>query len=392
MHRSAVPRRFRTRPLSNACIAALPVLAIVAADAQATTYTVGSNADPATGTAANCAPASADPCTLRDAVAAAVGDDMIVFNLAAGSTTITLTNGQLTLSNVTGVVTIDGTTASGAVAVDGDHASRVFFANPNTQTNIRNLTIQNGSQTGSYMAGSGGGIFNEGNITLTNCTVTGNYAAEQGGGIDSYGGLTLTNSAVSGNSAVKNGGGIQAYGGATTLTNTTVSGNSSTSGAGGGIADFSYMKMFNSTLSGNSAAHGGDGLYQLATSSSTLVNTIMADSCLIQITGAVIDHGGNLDSFATCGFSDTSSKSNATLNLGPLASNGGPTQTVLPGAGSDAINFTVCTNAPPTDQRDYLRPDPANAGLLKPCDAGAVEAGSIPDEIFADGFGPPPGY
>lgn len=391
MHRSAVPRRFRTRPLSKACIAALPVLAIVAADAQATTYTVDSNADPATGTAANCAPASADPCTLRDAVAAATGDDRIVFNLAAGSTTITLTNGQLTLSNVTGVVTIDGTTASGTVAVDGNHASRAFYAKPNTQTSIRNLTIRNGSQTGSGTDGSGGGIFNQGSVTLTNCTVTGNYA-EHGGGIDSYGVLTLTNSTVSANSAVNNGGGILAYGGATTLTNTTVSGNTSTAGAGGGITDFSYMKMFNSTLSGNSAAHAGDGLYQLATSSSTLVNTIMADSCLIQVTGAVIDRGGNLDSSSTCGLSDTSSKSGATLNMGSLASNGGLTQTVLPGAGSDAINFTVCTNAPPTDQRDYVRPDPASAGLLKPCDAGAVEAGSIPDVIFADGFGPPPGH
>jgi hypothetical protein len=74
------------------------------------------------------------------------------------------------------------------------------------------------------------------------------------------------------------------------------------------------------------------------------------------------------------------------LNLGSLQNNGGPTPTVLPQAGSAAINAVVCANAPPTDQRGLIRPDPDSAGSATRCDIGAVEVGSIPDEIFANGF------
>jgi hypothetical protein len=64
---------------------------------------------------------------------------------------------------------------------------------------------------------------------------------------------------------------------------------------------------------------------------------------------------------------------------------------MLPGLGSAAINAIVCTHAPLTDQRNYLRPDPLSIGLATPCDVGAVEVGSVlSDRIFADGFGPPP--
>ncbi len=53
--------------------------------------------------------------------------------------------------------------------------------------------------------------------------------------------------------------------------------------------------------------------------------------------------------------------------LGPLAANGGPTPTMLPGAGSAAINALVGVPCPGTDQRGLPRPQ------LGGCDAGAVE-------------------
>jgi hypothetical protein len=53
--------------------------------------------------------------------------------------------------------------------------------------------------------------------------------------------------------------------------------------------------------------------------------------------------------------------------LGVLANNGGPTQTMLPQTGSPVIDAIACTAAPATDQRGISRPQ----GTA--CDIGAVE-------------------
>ena len=55
--------------------------------------------------------------------------------------------------------------------------------------------------------------------------------------------------------------------------------------------------------------------------------------------------------------------------IGPLADNGGPTQTHMPAAESQAIDRVDPAGCPPTDQR--LAPRPVGAA----CDAGAVEVG-----------------
>lgn len=85
-------------------------------------------------------------------------------------------------------------------------------------------------------------------------------------------------------------------------------------------------------------------------------------------TGLGTDAGGNPD---------------ANPQLGALAGNGGTTQTLLPGAGSSAIdagNDSVCTAAPVNglDQRGVTRPQGAR------CDIGAVEV--VTDRIFLNGF------
>ncbi len=66
--------------------------------------------------------------------------------------------------------------------------------------------------------------------------------------------------------------------------------------------------------------------------------------------------------------------------LGPLAANGGPTQTLLPGAGSAAIDALAGAACPATDQRGLPRP------ALGGCDAGAVEVQPAPVAVV-----PPPG-
>ena len=70
----------------------------------------------------------------------------------------------------------------------------------------------------------------------------------------------------------------------------------------------------------------------------------------------------------------------ASVMLGPLADNGGPTQTRLPLAGSAMINAGSNSSCIVPDQRDLLIAD-GN------CDVGAVELGGGPnDALFADGF------
>ena len=86
-----------------------------------------------------------------------------------------------------------------------------------------------------------------------------------------------------------------------------------------------------------------------------------------------IDGGGNLD---------------ADPRLGPLTDNGGFTLTMVPGAGSAAIDAGTNTGCPTTDQRGVTRPQDGNGDGLEVCDIGAVEYGTFDDTVFTDGFEP----
>jgi hypothetical protein len=80
------------------------------------------------------------------------------------------------------------------------------------------------------------------------------------------------------------------------------------------------------------------------------------------------DAGGNLADDGSCAFTQASSKNFATsLNLGTLANNGGPTQTIALLPGSVAIDSTTCLQS--TDQRGFPRPDVPGTT----CDSGAYE-------------------
>ena len=123
----------------------------------------------------------------------------------ASAQTITLTSGQLELSNTSGTETITGPAAG--VTVSGGGLSRVFQVDSGVTAILSGLTITGGSTTG-----NGGGLYNDGGtITLTDCTVSGNSAGD-GGGLFSSGTATLTNCTVTGNSASVSGGGLYTSG------------------------------------------------------------------------------------------------------------------------------------------------------------------------------------
>ena len=139
---------------------------------------------------------------LRQAIAMANtngGNETITFNSTVFNTahTITLTGGQLELSDTTGTETITG--PKSGVTVSGGGLSRVFQIDDGVTASISGLTI-----SGGYAYYGGGGVNNAGSLTMTSCTVSGNSVTGpyySGGGVSNTGSLTMTNCIVSGSSA-----------------------------------------------------------------------------------------------------------------------------------------------------------------------------------------------
>ena len=229
------------------------------------------------------------------------GANTITFDPTAFATaqTITLTSGQLELSNTSGTETITGPAAG--VTVSGGGNSRVFQVDGGVTASISGLTITGGSVTGQH----GGGVYNRGgNLTLNNVTISGNNDGNGGGGGlgVSSGTTTLTNCTVSGNTSVGKGGGLGVYSGTTSLTNCTLSGNSAAGslGYGGGLWAKGTTTVTDCTVTGNSAAETGGGLQVGNGGTMTLGNTIVAGNHApngpdaYQVTGVFVSAGNNL--------------------------------------------------------------------------------------------------
>ena len=206
----------------------------------------------------------------RQAVADAVDGDTINFSSSLNGQTITLTSGELLVDKSVAIIGPGANT----LAVDANHASRVFYIASGKTVTISGLSITNGTASPSVpYYYNGGGIYNDhATLTVSNCTVSGNSTPTdsfgQGGGIfndGSFGSapLTVINCTISGNAAVPGtGGGITNYGGTLTITNSTLSSNSAQDGGGisnYGNPEFSSVTVNSSTLSGNSAAPGYGG-------------------------------------------------------------------------------------------------------------------------------------
>ena len=295
-------------------------------------------------------------------------------------------------------VTITGRGARQTV-VDGTGITRVF-ANWLTAT-ITGLTI-----TGGFMPPispllplpiGGAGIANIGVLRLQQVAVSGNHA-DFGAGIFNYplSFLTIRDSVVNGNSGLEAAGIRFDSGGR--VVNTTITGNTAVSradrpgtesGFGAGVdargATPSTLTIVNSTIAGNSASKGGAGInvaqgyppfivgIPLAQSVS-LRNTIVAGNAAA--TGSADcnslgivrfrSRGHNLASDRTCPFKLPSDLRNTNPRLGPLANNGGPTDTLALLPDSPAINAGGSAGCPATDQRGVPRP-PGH------CDIGAFQ-------------------
>jgi CSLREA domain-containing protein len=230
---------------------------------------------------------------------------------------------------------------------------------------------------------SGGALYNgdDGSLVVVNSTFSGNTAGDRGGGVhNDESPLDLKSSTFVGNSAPYGG---ALYNGSSLLAvNSTFSGNMADKGGGiYNVGTVGTLKVTNSTLSKNVAWNDGGGIFNSvsSTDSVTLKNSIVAQNSGGNCFGVINNGGSNLDSGATCGWgSNFGSMSNTDPMLGPLANNGGPTQTMKLLAGSPAIdkgNAGFCSAAPVSgvDQRGVMRP------LGAACDIGAYEYNTFAD-------------
>lgn len=281
-----------------------------------------------------------------------------------------------------GLLTIFDSVIEGGSAEDD--GGGMFIQNDST-TNIFDSAIR-GFETKT----SGGGIFlgNTAVLNMRNSTVSGNEAlsadaGEGGGGIYLDFGATLhmSRSTVSGNSTAADGGGIGTDDTDSDINirivNSTISGNDAANTGGGLLVrDEASAVVELTTIAENSAASGG-GIYNESATSQVLAERSLlggntapdGPNCAGPITSA----GFNLDIGASCGFGATGDIENGSALLGPLANNGGPTETHALGAGSDAVDAAgSCDRV--TDQRGTSRPQGAA------CDIGSFELVPPPPE------------
>ena len=172
---------------------------------------------------------SAGDLSLREAIEltnANPGADTIAFAASLAGSTITLTLGELT---ITDDLTITGLGAD-QLTISGNHASRIFRvdnAAPTTITvAIRGLSLVNGYRPSTPY---GGGIINQESLTVEGCTLA-NNSSGYGGGIRNDGTLTVGNCTLANNSAATAGGAIY-NDGTLTVTNSTLANNSATAAA-----------------------------------------------------------------------------------------------------------------------------------------------------------------
>ncbi|TWU24605.1 choice-of-anchor Q domain-containing protein [Bythopirellula polymerisocia] len=283
-----------------------------------------------------------------------------IFNITVGAGNVTLDGLSLTGGRTTGdnLNSADLTHAGGGIRFLSDGA----------------LTLASSILSGNSTAGTlarGGGIFSLGSVSLISSTLSGNSTAgnyAHGGGIyTSSGVVTLTSSTLSGNSTAgfgADGGGIHFRGSTVTLTSSTISGNSTTGDRsdGGAIYSQGAVTLASSTVSGNSTAGllaDGGGIYSKG--AVTLMHSTITDN---HANGVSATAGGlwNLDDPVTI----TNS-----IVAGNTAGGGSPD--IRPGTGIFAVNFSLIGDRAGTGLAEAQAPDASGNLIGSAAGAGIID-------------------
>ncbi len=298
------------------------------------------------------------PCSLRGAIAVATSAD------ANDTTTVVLEHSNGSPCSTTSECTFDGT-------------STVDYPPGATGS----LIVQGASPAATVLdaAGATGSTFavQSGTVALQSVTVTGGSSALGGGGVLNSGKGTVQ------------------------ITDSTVTANTASLIGGGGVlnSDSGTVHIVDSTVSGNTSLVGGGGIFNsntiLGGATTTLAGTIVATQASGgNCAGSIADAGYNLSSGTSCAFGTAhpappgSEDSVSTLDLGPLADNGGPTQTMALGSASAAsaaitspATVTVGTSSVELCSGSYSGASLAadQRGVARPsvgCSAGAYQVSS----------------
>lgn len=323
-------------------------------------------------------------CTLREAITNAntnastsldcnpgAGDDIITF---AASGTINLTGTLPAILSAGGGLVIDAT--SNPITISGQGQHRLLTAGGGAVVELKRLTLTQGVNPAGALDVHGGA-----NVTLTNSTVSNNTGSGvlsiegavlvRGGGTLWVLGSTFSNNA---NSMINGRGGSITNDGSTQVFNSTFSGNQA--GGGGALLNGpgAALVVRFSTITGNQAGSGG-AIYN-ASGSATVSNTLISGNtasvgpaCYGGIATGV--QPSLVDNLANCSVSG-SPPIVGTAILGPLAFNGGPTQTHALLAGSLGVNAgdaVACSLYPISSVDQRGSPRPQGPG----CDLGAYE-------------------
>lgn len=342
------------------------------------------------------------------------GADTITFDPTVFATPqkITLTSGELILSDD---VTISGPSAG--VAISANQNGRVMrissladfvqlshltlrdgllktsgengagLMSETTSLTLMNCTITNNTITNFNAGGAGlyANVLKAHSITMIGCTVSGNSSFSFGGGI-SVGGNPLTmlieNSAIIGNSTDRDGGGMTVVNNGTiTIRNSTMSGNVADDTGGwfwAPITGQAALIIQNSTITQNTAGNGGsaidrDGSHGVTVESSILSGNVSPTNSDVTTPGSVAASTsliGSKSGVATfIGDAFTDANIGVDPQLGPLADNGGPTQTHMPAITSKALSNGSNPASLTTDQRGAGFPRVRGSAI----DIGAVE-------------------
>jgi CSLREA domain-containing protein len=285
------------------------------------------------------------------------------WGIVGGAGTLVITNGSVSHNTGGGGIAQDwGKATLSGVTIAGNAGSGLDF-------HRTTATITNSAITGNA-AQDGGGIINTaGRLTVAKTTIAGNTAARRGGGIyntvgDPFGRLSafvsVTNSTISGNSADSGAGiaNLDRLGGAgVSVVNSTIVLNTARVRGGGvqqsdGLENPNPVLLANALVARNTAPTGPDVLGSFGARSSLIGDGTGGDIGNVNgnQVGRVAPHSGTIDP-----------------RIGPLAGNGGPTQTHPLLAGSPAIDAAGAADCPGKDQRGIARPQGAA------CDVGSYE-------------------
>ncbi len=230
--------------------------------------------------------------------------DINLSNTSGGTNNITLTAATSSPYALTTVNnTTDGPTglpviASGnnlTIKGSGDTIERstgtfrLFDVAAGATLNLQNMTLANGSASGSGVAAEGGAIYSKGTLSLSQVTVENNKAVGINGGAGAAG-------SVGGAGAAALGGGLYIAGGTANLSSVTFSSNTAQGGNGG--AGGAQSSSLSAGPGGAGGSGSGGALYVAQSTTATLTNDSFTGNAA---TGGAAGAGGSSPDFGGAG-------------------------------------------------------------------------------------------